>query len=187
MLALNDLGNFSYFLGVEVQRNGSGLFLSQSKYIKELLIKHGMKNCSTVRTPSMAKSSAATPNNPCPNPHAYRCLVGALQYLAFTWPDITFAVNQASQVMHNPSLSDMTDAKRILRYLTGIVSLGICLKPSTSLFLEVYSDWDWAGCQVTRRSTIGFFVFYLVVILYPGPPRNSLHFPNQAQRLNIEH
>ncbi|GAA0175463.1 hypothetical protein LIER_28630 [Lithospermum erythrorhizon] len=92
------------------------------------------------------------------HPHSYRCLVRALQYLAFTRPDITSVVNQASQTMHNPSDIDMTAAKRIMRYLAGTPSLGICLQPASSLTLTVYSDSDWARCQVTRRSTIGFFV-----------------------------
>ncbi|GAA0173002.1 hypothetical protein LIER_41440 [Lithospermum erythrorhizon] len=75
----------------------------------------------------MAKVSSAADHSPLFDPSSYRCLIGALQYLAFTSPDITYVVNQASQTMHNPSTSDKIAAKRILRYLAGTITYGYCV------------------------------------------------------------
>ncbi|GAA0152903.1 transmembrane signal receptor [Lithospermum erythrorhizon] len=156
---LTDLGELKFFLGVEVQCNSSGLFLSQGKYIRELLTKHGMLTCSSVETPMVSKIISTDSAALLSDPHSYICLVGALQYISFTRPDITYAVNQASQAMHCPSVAHMTAATRILRYLAGSISLGLQLSACSQLSLTAYSDSDWAGCPTTRKSTSRFCVF----------------------------
>ncbi|GAA0145966.1 transmembrane signal receptor [Lithospermum erythrorhizon] len=93
------------------------------------------------------------------DPTLYRQLVGALQYLFFTRPDITFAVNLASQFMHQPKEVHLQGVKRILRYLLGTITLGLMLHKVSSFLLTVYSDFDWAGCHSTRRSTTGFCIY----------------------------
>ncbi|GAA0159101.1 hypothetical protein LIER_38789 [Lithospermum erythrorhizon] len=60
--------------------------------------------------------------------------------------------------MHNPSISDISAAKRILKYLAGTPSHGICIQPASKLSIKVYSNSDWARCHITRRSTTGFCV-----------------------------
>ncbi|GAA0155859.1 transmembrane signal receptor [Lithospermum erythrorhizon] len=100
--SLNDLGLLKFFLGIEVTHNVIGLFLSQHKYIKDLWIKHDMLKCLVVKTPMTAKVPLNDSKSAAVDAHDYRCLVGALQYLSFTRPDITYAVNQASQAMHSP-------------------------------------------------------------------------------------
>jgi hypothetical protein len=85
--------------------------------------------------------------------------VGALQYVTITWLDVAFAVNRASQYMHNLTMLHWSAVKWILRYLKGSLDYGIQIRASTNLTLNAYSDSDWAGCPDDRRSTTGYLVF----------------------------
>ena len=89
----------------------------------------------------------------------FRSIVGVLQYLTFTRPDIIFAVNRVCQNFSNPTLIHLKAAKRILRYLQGTQNFGICYLSQSPTSLYAFSDSDWAGCPTTRRSTTGFYVF----------------------------
>jgi hypothetical protein len=82
-----------------------------------------------------------------------------LQYLTFTRPDLTYAVQQVCLHMHDPWESHLAALKRLLRYVRGTVDLGLVLHRSSSAELVVYTDADWAGCSDTRRSTSGYAVF----------------------------
>ncbi|XP_068331633.1 uncharacterized mitochondrial protein AtMg00810-like [Pyrus communis] len=88
----------------------------------------------------------------------YRSIVGGLQYLTWTIPNLSFAVNQLCQFMHAPRKQHMHAAKRVLRYLKETISQGIWFK-KCSLHLIAYSDADWVGCLFDRRSTSGYNVF----------------------------
>jgi hypothetical protein len=76
-----------------------------------------------------------------------------------TRPDLTFAVNKASQFMFEPTDDHWQMVKRILRYIKGTLSLGLTFQPGSHLALHAYSDADWAGCPDDRRSTTGFAVY----------------------------
>ncbi|GAA0176281.1 transmembrane signal receptor [Lithospermum erythrorhizon] len=93
------------------------------------------------------------------NPNLYRSIVGALQYLTFTRPDIQFAVNQVCQFMHHPRQSHYVVVKQMLCYIKGTISYGLHIKADPPSSLLVYSDADWAGCPSTRRSTTGVCIF----------------------------
>ncbi|CAH9116940.1 unnamed protein product [Cuscuta epithymum] len=87
-------------------------------------------------------------------------MVGVLQYLTMTRPDITFVVHLVSQFMHAPRTSHLLAVKRIFRYLQGTIGHGLLLQPSTaSPTIQAYSDADWAGCPDSSRSTSGFAIF----------------------------
>ncbi|CAL2258747.1 unnamed protein product [Prunus armeniaca] len=92
------------------------------------------------------------------NPTLYRSIVGALQYLTFTRPDIAFSVHQVCQFMQNPMVSHFTAVKRILRYLKGTMHFGLSYTRG-NLNLTAFSDADWAGDPNDRRSTTGLVVF----------------------------
>jgi hypothetical protein len=94
------------------------------------------------------------------DPTGYRSLVGAPQYLTFTRPDISYAVQQVCLHMHDPREPHLAALKRLLRYLRGTVDYGLLLHRSTSSELVVYTDADLVGCPDTRRSTSGFAVFF---------------------------
>nr|CAB3499537.1 unnamed protein product [Digitaria exilis] len=141
--AMKDLGTLHHFLGVTVEPHSSGLFLHQRQYALDILERAEMTNCKPCSTPvdTQAKLSADG-GAPLADPTAYRSLAGALQYLTFTRPDITYAIQQ-----------------RLLRYVRGTVDYGLVLHRSPSTELVVYTDADWAGCPDTRRSTSGYAVF----------------------------
>ncbi|XP_070677814.1 uncharacterized mitochondrial protein AtMg00810-like [Malus domestica] len=92
------------------------------------------------------------------NPTEYRSIVGGLQYLTWTRPNISFYVNQICQFMQSPGDQHMQAAKRVLRYLKGSVSEGLWFKKGATT-LTTFSDADWAGCPFYRRSTSGYTVF----------------------------
>lgn len=93
------------------------------------------------------------------DPSVYRSITGALQYLTLTRPDLSFAVNQACQHMHNPSSADFTALKRILSYIKGTLSFGLHINKGP-LKLIAFSDADWAGDPSDRRSTTGYRVIF---------------------------
>jgi len=89
----------------------------------------------------------------------YRSLVGALQYLTLTRPDISFSVNKVCQYLHSPTTIHWSAVKRILRYVCGTLNYGLKIKRSKSMMVSAFSDADWVGCPDDRRSTGGFAVF----------------------------
>ncbi len=91
---------------------------------------------------------------------AYRSLVGGLQYLTLTRPDLSFAVNQVCQYLHAPRTSHWSVVKRILRYVQGTISHGLRMQKSMTCALSAYSDADWARSLDDRRSTRGYALFY---------------------------
>ncbi|WVZ54477.1 hypothetical protein U9M48_005264 [Paspalum notatum var. saurae] len=80
--------------------------------------------------------------DPVADPTAYQSLAGALQYLTFTRPDITYAVQQVCLHMHDPREPHLTPLKQLLRYLRGTVNYGLLLHRSSSTKLVVYTDAD---------------------------------------------
>lgn len=156
-----DLGPLRYFLGIEVARNKDDIFLSQRKYILDILTETGMLGCRPSDTPMdpNIKLSAFTTDPPFTNPGQYRKLVGKLIYLSVTRPDIAYAVSRVSQFMQAPTITHWEAAIRILRYLKKAPGQGLLFKPGDSLTLRGYSDADWAGSVDDRRSTSGYFVF----------------------------
>ncbi|CAJ2647961.1 unnamed protein product [Trifolium pratense] len=158
--AMKDLGPLSYFLGIAVSRHPSGIFLSQSNYASEIIERAGMASCKPSATPVDTKQKLSTSSGtPYEDPSLYRSLAGALQYLTFTRPDISYAVQQVCLHMHAPRTEHMLALKRILRYVQGTLHFGLHLSPSPITQLISYTDADWGGCPDTRRSTSGYCVF----------------------------
>jgi hypothetical protein len=99
--AVKELGDLHYFLGVEVNKVEAGLFLSQKRYILDLLKKTKMHEAKPISSPMASSSSlSAFSGDPMEDPTLYRSTVGSLQYLSFTRPDLGFAVNRVCQFMH---------------------------------------------------------------------------------------
>jgi hypothetical protein len=158
--AMKDLGELHHFLGVTVEHRPAGLLLHQRQYTRDILERAGMSDCKPCSTPvdTQGKLSEAE-GPPVADPTAYRSLAGALQYLTFTRPDITYAVQQVCLHMHDPREPHLMALKRLLRYLRGTLDYGLLLHRASSTDLVVYTDADWAGCPDTRRSTSGYAVF----------------------------
>ncbi|XP_026437111.1 uncharacterized protein LOC113335205 [Papaver somniferum] len=94
------------------------------------------------------------------DPTLYRSVVGALQYLHLMWPDISVAVNKVCQYMHEPYVEHWELVKRIIRYLKHTVDYGLHLNSSRDLYVQAYSDADWAGSLDDHRSTSGHCIYF---------------------------
>jgi len=173
--SMKDLGELHNFLGMQVQRTPSGLFLSQHQYMLDILDRAGMAACKPCSTPGDLNPKLSADGDPISDPTDFRSLAGALQYLTFTRPDIVYAVQQVCLYMHDPREPHLAALKRILRYVRGTLDLGLHLRASSQSELVVYSDADWAGCPETRKSTSGYAVPPSAKILSPVPvPRRSI-------------
>ncbi|VVA38603.1 PREDICTED: ribonuclease H domain-containing, partial [Prunus dulcis] len=157
---MKDIGQLTYFLGLEVSYQSNGdLFVNQAKYARDLLKRAGMETCKPSITPCKPHCHVLTTDGTLlPDPTMFRSLVGALQYLTFTRPDLAYAVNTVCQFMTAPTDIHMTLVKRILRYVQGTLSYGLTFTSGSSVLVG-YSDADWAGDPNTRRSTTGYVVF----------------------------
>ncbi|KAL0398210.1 UNVERIFIED_CONTAM: Retrovirus-related Pol polyprotein from transposon RE1 [Sesamum radiatum] len=157
---MSDLGTMHYFLGIEVVNTSDGIFISQKKYIGEILDRFLMKDCNAVSTPTEfglklnkdyeGKKVDST---------LYKQIVGSLMYLTATRPDIMYSVSLISRYMENPTEMHL-GAKRILRYLQGTRDYGLFYRKGEKPTLLGFTDSDYAGDQDDRRSTSGY-VFML--------------------------
>jgi hypothetical protein len=149
-------------LGIEVKKTQDGIVMSQHKYASDILVRANMKNCKSVDTPlSTTEKLSLTDGDPLgpEDSTKYRSMVGALQYLTLTRPDICFAVNKVCQFLHAPTTVHWSAVKRILRYIQGSLTIGLKIRKSPSMLVSAFSDADWAGCVDDRRSTGGFAMF----------------------------
>ncbi|XP_058191984.1 uncharacterized mitochondrial protein AtMg00810-like [Rhododendron vialii] len=160
--SMKDLGYLHYFLGIEVHQFPGGLLLNPKKYAAELLDQAQMGNCKPLSTPMVAKPSPPpNGNSPFPDPHLYRSIVGGLQYLTFTRPDLSFSVNYVCQFMHAPTEFHFQLVKRILRYVHGTLDQGLRLLSSKSLELYAFSDADRLG-WLSNYSTVHNWILHLL-------------------------
>jgi histone deacetylase 1/2 len=160
--ALKDLGDLRYFLGIEVKKVENGIIMTQEKYATDLLKRVNMLSCKPMSTPlSTSEKLSAYVGDPLgpTDITRYRSIVGALQYLTLTRPDISFSVNKVCQYLHAPTTAHWSAVKRILRYLKNTSSIGLILRRSPSMLVSGFSDADWAGCLDDRSSTGGFAIF----------------------------
>ena len=140
---VKDLGQLSYFLGIECHFSKEGLFLSQKKYTLDLLQRTHMLQCNSESTPMSSKTKlSAVDGSPLSNGEYFRSIVGSLQYLSFTRPDISYAVNKVCQYLHNPLDSHWKAVKRILRYLSATTDYAMVLRPGSSSSLVAYTDFE---------------------------------------------
>ncbi|GJX46322.1 ribonuclease H-like domain-containing protein [Tanacetum coccineum] len=118
-----------------------------------------MANCNPSRTPIDTESKLGPEGVLVKDPTLYRSLAGGLQYLTFTRPDLSYAVQQVCLHMHDPRKPHLAALKRILRHVCGTLDFDLHLSSSSTTSLVGYTDADWAGCPSTRRSTSGHYVF----------------------------
>jgi histone deacetylase 1/2 len=161
--ALKDLGELNFFLGIEVAPVQGGILLKQEKYTGDIFTRVGMTRCKVSPTPLATTEKLSREGGTVLSPEdatRYRSIVGALQYLTLTRPDLAFDVNKVCQYLHSPTTDHWTAVKRILRYVKGTSDVGLKITRSPSMLVSGFSDADWAGDVDDRRSTGGFAIFY---------------------------
>ncbi|WJZ95069.1 hypothetical protein VitviT2T_013864 [Vitis vinifera] len=147
---MKDLDQIHHFLGIEISQTSDGLHLSQSHYALTILERANMVDCKPMSTPLEAKTRTSSNEVLLEDPSYFRGLVGALQYLTLTRPDLSYSVNNASQFMHAPIVVHLKMVRRILRYVKGTIDIDLHFTSITTLDLCAFSDADWPGCPTTR-------------------------------------
>jgi Reverse transcriptase (RNA-dependent DNA polymerase) len=150
---IKDLGKLKYFLGIKITHSCKGLFLSQRKYVLDLLKEIGKLDVKPASTPMEPNKKLEIENDePLKDIGQYQRLVGKLIYLTVIRPDIAFAVSVVSQFMHAPKTTHLEAVVRILSYLKGSPGQGIWMRKNDTNNIVGYSDADWAG-SYDRKST----------------------------------
>ena len=156
---MKDLGNVNQFLGIKIVRSNDKISMDQSAFAQSLLEKYNFHNCKPVSTPVDVsnKFDETDLNEKVVDIERFQSIVGALLYLSSrTRPDLAFAVSNVSKYCSRPTEKHWIALKRILRYLKGTINYGLVYDKNNVKECEGYSDADWAGDRVTRRSTSGF-------------------------------
>ncbi|GJU08881.1 putative ribonuclease H-like domain-containing protein [Tanacetum coccineum] len=153
---MSSMGELTFFLGLQVKQKEDGIFISQDKYVAEILKKFDFVSVKTASTPietqkPLVKDEEASDVDV----HLYRSMIGSLMYLTASRPDIMFAVCACSRFQVTPKTSHLSVVKRIFRYLKGKPKLGLWYLRVSSFDLEAYSDSDYAGANLDRKSTTG--------------------------------
>jgi histone deacetylase 1/2 len=134
--AVKDMGELSFFLNIEALHNDNGLYLSQRRYILDLLMRIKMDKAKPRLTPmSTSLPLSKFAGVAFHDPSLFRSIVGGLQYLSFTRPDIAFAIHKVSEFMHNPMEMHWAVVRRILRYLKHTISHSLLIQPTASVTL----------------------------------------------------
>ncbi|CAN0871895.1 Retrovirus-related Pol polyprotein from transposon TNT 1-94 [Linum grandiflorum] len=156
---LKELGDASYFLGLEISRSEAGLFVNQRKYIADLLEAAQYSDFRPCTTPMEQNLKMSRDNGELLEDQTfYRSIVGSLIYLTHTRPDIAYAFQNVSQFMGTARTSHLDAVHRLLRYLRHTKDVGMFFPSSGSPVLEAFADADYAGCIDTRRSTSGWCI-----------------------------
>ncbi len=156
-------GILKWVIGIKVEHTVNGRLLTMKQYIIDMLSKFGMSDSNHARTPmdpstprlleGLFANDKTTLNEKLP----IRSLIGSLMYISNAIrPDITQSVNMCARFMSRPTEVLWTACKRILRYLKGTMHYGILYKKTGEL--HAYTDSDWAGDSLHRKSTTGYLV-----------------------------
>ncbi|GJR01624.1 retrovirus-related pol polyprotein from transposon TNT 1-94 [Tanacetum coccineum] len=153
---MSSMGKLTFFLGLQVKQNEDGIFISQDKYVIEILKKFSFTDVKTVSTPmETQKLLLKDEDGEEVDVHLYRSMIGSLMYLTSSRPDIMFAVCAYARYQVNPKVSHLHAVKRIFRYLKGQPKLGLWYPKDSSFDLVSYTENDYAGASLDRKSTTG--------------------------------
>ncbi|GJS44981.1 putative ribonuclease H-like domain-containing protein [Tanacetum coccineum] len=154
---MSSMGELIFFLGLQVKQNKEGIFISQDKYVAEILKKFDLVSMKTTITPMETKVALTKDEEAVDvDVHLCRSMIGSLMYLTASRPDIMFAVCAGSHFQVTPKTSHLNAMKRIFKYLKGKPNLGLWYPRESPFNLEAFSDSDYGGSNLDRKSTIGF-------------------------------
>jgi hypothetical protein len=159
---MSDLGLLSFYLGIEVHQDDSGITLRQTIYAKHVIELAGLTDCNPALTPMEERLNLSCDSTTEEvDAMQYRRLVGSLRYLAHTRPDLAFSVGYVSRFMQRPTTEHQQAVKRIIRYVAGTLDHGLYYpRCPGEAHLVGYSDSDHAGNINTSKSTSGILFFF---------------------------
>ncbi|GJW09576.1 putative ribonuclease H-like domain-containing protein [Tanacetum coccineum] len=153
---MSSMGELTFFLCLQVKPKGDGIFISQDKYVTEILKKFGFSNVKTASTPMETHNPLLKDTDgEDVDEHLYRSMIGSLMYLTSSRPDIMIAVCSCTRFQVNPKSSHLHAVKRIFRYLKGQLKLGLWYHKDSPFDLVAYTDSDYARASLDRKSTTG--------------------------------
>ncbi|KAL8154536.1 hypothetical protein AgCh_000052 [Apium graveolens] len=156
VFSIKDLGKLSFFLGIEIGYHEDGITLTQKKFTKELLDTAGVLKGKSVTPLPINLKLQAEEGEAYADPSHYRCLVGKLNFLTHTRPDLSYTVQHLSQFMQNPRIPHYEALMHVMDYIASTAGQGILLKANEQLTLQAFSDSDWGACLDSRRSISGY-------------------------------
>ncbi|GKB41535.1 retrovirus-related pol polyprotein from transposon TNT 1-94 [Tanacetum coccineum] len=150
------MGQMSFFLGLQVSQSPGGIFINQAKYALEALNKHGMDLSDHVNTPMVDRLKLdEDPLGISIDQTRFRGMVGSLMYLTASRPDLIFVVCMCAKYQAKPTKKHLEAIKRFFWYLKGTINMSLWYPKDNAMSLTAYADADHAGCQDSRRSTLG--------------------------------
>ncbi|GJT09623.1 putative reverse transcriptase domain-containing protein [Tanacetum coccineum] len=153
---MSSMGELTFFLGLQVKQNKAGIFISQDKYVAEILKKFDLVNVKIAITPMETKVALTKDEEAVDvDVHLYRSMIGSLMYLTASRPDIMYAVCVCSRFQVTPKTSHLNAVKRIFKYLKGKPNLGLWYPRESPFDLEAFSDSDYGGSNLDRKSITG--------------------------------
>ena len=154
--AMSMMGELKFFLGFQVKQLRGGTFINQALYIQDMLKRFKMQDVKPMKTPMPTNGQLnLDPNGKDVDQKVYRSMIGSLLYLCASRPDIMLSVCMCARFQSAPKESHFSAVKRILRYLVHTPNLGLWYPKGATFKLLGYSDSDWAGDKVDRKSTSG--------------------------------
>ncbi|GJX38280.1 retrovirus-related pol polyprotein from transposon TNT 1-94 [Tanacetum coccineum] len=150
------IGQMSFFLGLQISQSPKGIFINQSKYDSEIVKKYGLHSTDSVDTPMIEnKKLDEDLQGKQVDATYYRGMIGSLMYLIASRPDLNYVICLCSRYQAKPTEKHLQAVKRIFQYLNGTINMGLWYSKDINMSLTAYADSDHAGCQDTRRSTLG--------------------------------
>jgi hypothetical protein len=150
------IGELSFFLGLQITQRSKGMFISQEKYLREMLKRFQLEDSKPVGTPMVTGCKLSKDDeSPDVDQSSYRSMIGSLLYITASRPDIMHVVGMVGRYQVAPKQSHLLAVKRIFRYLKETMNYGLWYPKNQNFQLSVYSDANWANCMDERKSTSG--------------------------------
>ena len=184
--AIKDLGDLHYFLGIQVQRKKDRLLLTQERYASEILQRVNMQLCKPIKTPLCTTEKLSVNSGTslgAEDSTRYRSIVGALQYLTLTRPDISFSVNKVCQFLHSLTTVHWEAVKHILRYVKGTIGVGLRFSKSKSMLVSAFLMLIGQDALM-RGALLEVLLCTLAAILFHGVLGSKQLFQGRVQRPN---
>jgi uncharacterized membrane protein YciS (DUF1049 family) len=150
------IGELSFFLGLQITQKSEGIFLSQEKYLREMLKRFQMEDSKPMSTPMVTRCKLRKDDDsPDVDHSSYRPMIGSLLYITTSHPDIMHAVGQVGRYQATPKQSHLLVVRIIFKYLKGTMDYGLWYHRNHNFQLSIYLDVDWVNCVDERKIMSG--------------------------------